>query len=288
MDHGIREGQDISRHYDPLLAKIIGFGPDRKTAMRRLAAAVQDTRLLGLNNNKLFLQNILRHPLLADGGVTTAFIGQHFSSDVSMNQKTPLASTQAKAALLFFQRCIKRREAAFNWSNAAPKAYNFKFDCEGQTYKVDVEDRDNSYTMTVGDATVELKLIKCAGNACVLIDRGIRETLCYAFDNNTLYLDDGCGHFVFNDITHQPATATGGTGSGQIKAPMAGAILDVLVREGETVEQGQTLVVLEAMKMELQIKADAAGSVASVSVKAGDQVKNRQILVTIGIAELLD
>ncbi len=285
MDHGMREGQLISPHYDPLIAKIIAWGPDRNTAIRRLASAVQDTRLLGLNNNKLFLQNILCHPVFIDGGATTAFIGQHFNSDASMDQKTPLSRTQARAALLFFQRCINRREADFNWGKAAPNAYNFKFDCEGQTYPVDLENRDNDYTITVGGDTIELKLIERAGNECVLIDQGIRETLCYAFDNNTLYLDDGCGHFIFRDITHQPAAAAGGAGSGQIKASMAGAILDVLVREGDTIEQGQTLVILEAMKMEFQLKADAAGTVESISVKAGDQVKPSQLLLTVGIAE---
>ncbi len=285
IDHGIRKGQDISRHYDPMIAKIITYGPNRTTAIRRLASAVQDTRLLGLNNNKLFLQNILRHPVFGDGGVTTAFIDQHFSSDASMEQKTPPARTQAKAALLFFQRCVNRREADFNWRNAAPKAYSFKLDCEGQPYRVDIEDRDNDYTIAVGDDAVELQLVECIDNECVLIDQGIRETLCYAFDNNTLYLDDGCGHFVFNDITQQPAAAAGGAGSGQIKALMDGAILEVLVREGDAVEQGQTLVVLEAMKMELQLKADAAGTVKSVNVKAGEQVKTRQILVTVSVAE---
>ncbi len=89
VDHGIREGQDISSHYDPLIAKVIAFAPNRKTAIRQLASAVQDIHLLGLNNNKLFLQNILRHPVFIDGGATTAFIGQHFSSDVSMDQKSP-------------------------------------------------------------------------------------------------------------------------------------------------------------------------------------------------------
>jgi len=66
---------------------------------------------------------------------------------------------------------------------------------------------------------------------------------------------------------------------------MDGAILEVLVREGDTVEQGQTLVILEAMKMEVQLKADAAGTVESVCVKAGDQVKTRQILVAVDVVE---
>ncbi len=285
VDHGIRVGQNISRHYDPLLAKIIGFGPDRKTAIRRLASAVQDTRLLGLNNNRLFLQNILCHPVFTAGRATTAFIGQHFSQDASLDQTHPLAITQAKAALLFFQRRNKRREPDFNWRNAAPRAYNFKFDCEGQIYQVGVEDHGDRYNMTVGDANIELELIGASGNECVLIDQGIRETLCYAFDNNTLYLDAGYGHYVFNDITQQPAAAAAGPGGGQIKAPMAGAVLEVLVRKGDTVAQGQTLVVLEAMKMELQLKADTGGSIENVNVKAGDQVKNRQLLVTIGILE---
>ena len=103
----------------------------------------------------------------------------------------------------------------------------------------------------------------------------------YVFDDKTLYLDDGSGHFILEDITYEPASAAGGAGSGQIKASMDGAIVEVLVTEGDVVEAGQTLVVLEAMKMEHPLKAGVDGTVTAISCEAGQQVKSKQLLATV-------
>jgi len=93
IDHGIRQGQPVSPHYDPMLAKIIAYGSNREEARRRLACAVEDTTLLGVNNNKRFLANILRHPVFASGEATTAFIEQHFSDDCSLQAAPPSPKT---------------------------------------------------------------------------------------------------------------------------------------------------------------------------------------------------
>jgi geranyl-CoA carboxylase alpha subunit len=83
------------------------------------------------------------------------------------------------------------------------------------------------------------------------------------------------------DITHQPAQGAGGAGSGRIQATMDGAIIDVLVEAGQNVRQGDTLVILEAMKMEHPVKADRDGIVGAVQASKGDQVKRSQLLVEI-------
>ena len=118
--------------------------------------------------------------------------------------------------------------------------------------------------------------------ARVTVERnGIREQHAYARDGAKLHLDDGAGHYSFEDVTQEPASAAGGAGSGQIKASMDGAIIDVLAQAGDLVVAGQTLVVLEAMKMEHQLKSDVDGVVESVSAAIGDQVKERKVLITV-------
>ncbi|MFN2360300.1 MAG: acetyl-CoA carboxylase biotin carboxyl carrier protein subunit, partial [Marinobacter sp.] len=86
---------------------------------------------------------------------------------------------------------------------------------------------------------------------------------------------------ALRDVTHQPASGTAASGSGQIKATMDGAIIDVLVETGQAVKQGDTLVILEAMKMEHPVKADRNGTVDEVLATKGDQVKRSQLLVEI-------
>ncbi len=278
VDHGVRVGQTVSPFYDPMLAKVISWGENREEACRKLASAVQDTTLLGVNNNKLFLQNILRHPKFLDGSATTAFIEQHFRDDISTRGGAPEADTLALAALLLFSRDTSDRQG---WRNSSGARHTFRLRFEGEDFAVDLRKVQGIATVSVGDATLVLKLLGMDESTCTVERQGVRETLSYVFSSGRLYLDAGRGHFIFEDVTQEAAVAAGGAGSGQVKASMDGAIVDVLVGEGDTVSVGQTLVVLEAMKMEHQLKAAVDGVVESVTTRTGEQVKERQVLVTV-------
>ncbi len=282
MDHGIQTGQSVSPFYDPMIAKVIAYGDNRSEAIRRLASAVQDTQLLGMNNNKLFLQNVLRHDVFGAGEATTAFIEQHFSTDVSMDQKQPSAATLAKAALLYFQRAINAgQDKNFHWSRAIAQSYVYTLAFDGQPHVVTLSEKEHHFEINIGEDSTVIEFVSLDKNHCVYVENGVRETLHFAFDDKTLYLDDGTGHFVIEDATHQPAAAAGGAGSGQAKASMDGVIVEVLVKEGDTVEAGQTLVVLEAMKMEHPIKAGISGTVNTINCEAGQQVKSKQLLAMV-------
>lgn len=280
VDHGVSVGQAVSPFYDPMLAKVISWGEDREEACRKLANAVQDTTLLGVNNNKLFLQNILRHPSFLDGSATTAFIEQHFQDDISTRGGAPDAHTLALAALLLFSRHASERNG---WRNSSGARHNFRLRFEGEDFAVDLRYMQGVATVSCGEIAVVLKLHRMNECNCTVEHEGIRETLSYAYSNGRLYLDAGTGHFIFEDVTHEAAVVAGGAGSGQVKASMDGAIVDVLVAEGDTVTVGQTLVVLEAMKMEHQLKAAVDGVVESVATRVGEQVKERQVLVTVAV-----
>lgn len=281
MDHGIQTGQMVSPHYDPMIAKVIAYGDNRAEAIRRLASAVQDTQLLGMNNNKLFLQNVLRHSVFGAGEATTAFIEQHFTSDVSMDQKTPSALTLAKAALLYFQRGVDASVESFSLARPTAKSYSYKLDFDGKATRVNLAESGSGFEVTVDETTETVELVSMSNGQALIIHNGVRESVAYSFDDRQLYIDDGCGHFILEDVTHKPADAAGGAGSGQVKASMDGAIVDVLVAEGDSVEAGQTLVVLEAMKMEHPLKAGVTGVVKAISCSAGQQVKSKQLLVTV-------
>ena len=289
VDHGIQNGQVVSPHYDPMLAKVIAFGDNRSEAIRRLASAVQDTKLLGVNHNKLFLQNVLRHSVFAEGEATTAFIEQHFSADVSMAQKQPSASTLAKASLLFYARQQAHTATSLVWRRDVEASYCYKLLFDDETSTLALTQTNDKFNVRVTESEVELgvelELLELEKNHCIIIENGIRQTLHFAFDDCHLYLDDGCGHFKFEDVTHLPA-AVGGSGDGLVEASMDGSIVSVLVAEGEEVQVGQTLVVLEAMKMEHPLKARIDGVVEAISCELGQQVKTKQLLLTVAGEEV--
>ncbi len=285
LDSGIVEGQWVSPHYDPMLAKMICWAPSREEALRRLASAVQDSVLLGVNNNKLFLQNVLRHPQFIAGQATTAFIDQHCSEDASLADTGPALSCLARAALLYFQKGVAQADSGFAWRRSAPQSYVFSLACGGRRYTVNLQAEGERRWVSVAGEQLELGLLSADGQYCVVEEQGVIRRFSYAFDGDRLYLDDGSGHYAFDDLSHAPAEVAGAAGSGQVKASMDGAIVEVLVGVGEAVTKGQTLVVLEAMKMEHPLKAGVDGVVSSISCERGMQVKARQLLAEVSAAE---
>ncbi|MDX1369028.1 acetyl/propionyl/methylcrotonyl-CoA carboxylase subunit alpha [Pseudomonas sp.] len=291
IDHGLLEGQVISPFYDPMLAKVIAYGGTREEARRKLLRAVEDCVLLGVNGNQRFLANLLRHPEFAAGNATTAFIAEHFAADPSLSPQPPAASELALAAALFYQQSANARahqSGLAGWRNAGNAPWRFVLEQDEQQHCVELDvladGAQPSLLARVGEQSISLKLLVCDGRWASLQLDGIRSRLAYHLEGGKLWLYGHNGNLAFTDITHQPVSSAAGAGSGSIKAPMDGAIVEVLVEEGSQVSKGQLLLVLEAMKMEHPLKAGIDGVVRRVGVSQGDQVKNRQLLVEIEAA----
>jgi geranyl-CoA carboxylase alpha subunit len=281
VDTGIKTGQVISPHYDPMIAKVITFGKTRDIAIRKLASAIQDSNIIGVNTNKLFLQNILRHPVFIAGEATTAFIEQHFTADISIDVAIPRIETIALAAMIYYQQ---GKQIGNNWRSSSANGCSLILDYNETSHAVTLAESDNNFTVSVNDQSTSFTLAAITESACTIVSNNLRRRCTFAKQDTAVYLDDGNGHFIFTDVTHMPAAA-GGSGSGQVKASMDGAIVDVLVKAGDVVAVGQTLVVLEAMKMEHQLKAGISGVVEAVNAAVGQQVKSKQMLVVVAASE---
>ncbi|AEE24867.1 Carbamoyl-phosphate synthase L chain ATP-binding protein [Glaciecola sp. 4H-3-7+YE-5] len=278
IDHGIHCGDTVSAHYDPMLAKVIAFGPDRATAARRLASAIEDIQLVGVNTNRRFLLNVLRHPAFINAEATTAFIEQHFTEHASTQNTAPAIGTLARAAMIYFQHPSFGQPS---WSSAAPQVYHFTLKINEQTHAVQIQKQEDGYLVKSEAQETELTLVSHGANQAVVVEEGIRQGFSYALQDKTLFLDDGSGHYQIDDITQLPASVSEQNASGEINAVMDGVIVDVLAKEGDAVEAGQLMVVMEAMKMEHQLKALSTGRVTEVRAAIGQQVKSKQLLVTI-------
>jgi len=294
IDQGIQKGQVISQFYDPMLAKIIAYGENRAVAIRRLSSAVQDTTLLGVNNNKLFLKNILDHDVFAQGEATTAFIEQHFTDDFSMAHDKPSVKTLARAAVLFYKQSLLTSQLSnkADWTSSAPFYYALKLSFNDEVYSLHLSTEQfdsGKFQVSVNEEVIEITDVDSQRNTtqgqCVFLEENIRNTYHYVFDKQRLYLDDGLGHFAFDNVSNEPADLEHSEGSGQIKASMDGAIVEVLTKVGQAVTKGQTLVVLEAMKMEHQLKSMVDGIVESISVEKGQQVKSKQLLLNVSVEQ---
>ncbi|MWV13845.1 acetyl-CoA carboxylase biotin carboxylase subunit [Pseudomonas sp. R-28-1W-6] len=292
IDHGLVEGQAVTPFYDPMLAKVIAYGATRDEARRKLARAVEDCVLLGVNGNQRFLANLLKHPEFAAGSATTAFIGEHFADDPSLTPQAPAAAELASAAALLYQASANARAhqgGLAGWRNAGGAPWHFVLKQGEQKHVVELQVLESGaqplLRAQVGDSQVELRLLASDGRWASLELDGIRQRRAYHLAGEQVWLYGHAGNLELTDVTHEPAGGQNAASSGTVKAPMDGAIVEVLVSEGQQVSKGQLLVVLEAMKMEHPLKAGIDGVIRRVQVSQGDQVKNRQLLVEVEAAE---
>ena len=275
VDHSVRAGQIVSAHYDPMLAKIMAYGDTRSEALRRLKSALDDTSLMGFAHNRAFLREVISFDDFAGGNATTAFLVENPAQILSAE---PSADALAKAALIMF---AGGREAAAGWESAAGFSSQFLFEtAEGRT-AVAVLRHGQRYSVTVEDETLEFSDVGICENMCELTQNGVLTRFVFAKEGETVFLDTAVGHFVCRNLSHEPALAGDGAADGKVKAPMDGAVVDIKVAVGDTVTKGDTLLVMEAMKMEHALKAGSDGVVESVSAKGGDQVKSKQVLISI-------
>ncbi len=281
FDSGVRAGDDVTPHYDPMLAKVIAWGQNRDEARRRLIRALEDTTVFGITTNQHFLARIIAHETFGQGEATTAFLQSSFQDDPSMSPAKVGIRELAIAASLFNRGKDDSQTRQVAWSNAPASVTPMELKTGEQTFDVLVRANGNQVTVTTGEEQYEITLISAEeGRACI-IDKGVRQVCQYHRRGDQLYLQAFGQTLALQDLTHQPASGQSATGSGQIKATMDGALIDVLVQQGQAVKQGDTLVILEAMKMEHPVKADRDGTVTSLLANKGDQVKRNQLLAEI-------
>lgn len=283
IDHGLREGQLVSPFYDPMLGKLIAHGATREEARRKLLRAVQDTVLLGVQSNQRLLVSLLQHPQFISGDFSTAFIAQHFSDHPCLHPYSPSLENLALAAVLLYQTsALTHRKPLSGWRNNASVPLHYRLGLDEQNWPLQLlAEPHGVFKVQVAERTIELKLIDHNTQSVTLEIDGLRQRHAYRLEADQLWLFTHPGSLRLEDRTHALIGSQTSVSSGTLKAPMDGAIVDVLVSEGSAVSKGQLLVVLEAMKMEHPLKAGIDGVLKRVQVKVGDQVKNRQVLLQV-------
>jgi geranyl-CoA carboxylase alpha subunit len=282
IDHGIATGGEVSPHYDPMIAKVIARGDTREDARRRLIRALEDTTVLGVTTNKRFLLAILRNEVFASGKFGTGFIADVLGDHPSTRATEPGGGELALALALLHASAQERAPLRSGLMAPRPALLDDGARKIAATVQEQRSDRGRLFAVTL--AGVEQHTVRVLGKAGprlrVEVD-GVLQSVAARIDGNRVQIDNGNGVACVEEISLAPPAAAEGAGSGQLKAPMDGAIVAVNVAAGDHVEKGQVLIVLEAMKIQHQITAGVAGTVQSVNVSTGTQVKSRHLLAVI-------
>jgi geranyl-CoA carboxylase alpha subunit len=287
VDTYLRDGQPISPYYDSMQAKIIAWGEDRATARQRLIQALEDTRLLGVPSNRDYLLAVLRTEAFASGDFSTAFVGKYFPQEKLQHEK-PSPRQLALAAVALYLDDAQRLSAGaglasemIGWHNSHETPAELKLRWREETHAIELLAHEGHFSFELEGAKVRVDVARsAAGEFDYLVD-GLRGKAAFARNGEELWLCADGLTTGYLDRTYAPAEIAAAGSDGRIAANSDGRIVAVHVQPGESVKKGQTLVVLEAMKMEFQLVTPVDGTVESISVAAGAQVKGRQLLVQV-------
>ena len=293
IDGGVIEGDTVTIFYDPMIAKLIVWDQDRPQALQRLRDALMASEIVGPKSNIAFLERLSRHPVVVEGRIDTGYLDRHLAEFLA-GGAAPSARVLFAAAVSALMdeeqavvaRSIRGTDPHSPWARADAWRIGHAgkrivaLSLQGQRYEIEAYGHDGDYRLRHGEDSADV--------------RGARRddaTLSARFDGESLRVPvrvdaaritvhdaDGNRH----TFERAPAFAWQSKESGggnQVVAPMPGRIVLVKANAGDTVEEGQELLVMEAMKMELALKAPRAGTIASIGAAQGDFVEADAILV---------
>ena len=290
VDGGVVQGDAVTIFYDPMIAKLIVWDADRPQALERLRQALAGCEIEGPKSNIAFLERLARHPAVVEARIDTGYLDRHLDEFVTGHSepgpRTLFAA--ATAALLHDETHVAADPAdprspwasadAWRVGHAGKRVVAFT---RGESrFEIEAHGHAGDYRLRHGDSTCEVRGARLDDAALSARFDDAAERFDLRADAHRVLLHDADGRRWRLDRAAAYAwAAKDAAGGNQVIAPMPGRIVLVKARPGDGVEEGQELLVMEAMKMELALKAPRAGTIESVSAAQGDFVEADAVLV---------
>jgi 3-methylcrotonyl-CoA carboxylase alpha subunit len=290
LDSGIEQGDEVSHHYDPMLAKLVVHGIDREECVARLRHALAHTAVAGVATNLPLLRAMAAHPLFAAGEVDTGFLDRALEQVLWDVPRPPLTALAAAAWRLAVQ---PDRPAAPNdpwspwatgdgWRAGGAGGVPLRLlDAAGRRHELRLEIRADAVRVHSGSHHLDAEMQDLGADRLRIHCGGLDEEALVVADGDRVYV--GFGDHGW-DLVVEPLYASETEQAEQDThpvAPMPGTIVAVKVAPGDRVEAGQALLIMEGMKMELTLAAPVSGVVERVLCAAGDTVEAETVLVDI-------
>ncbi len=281
-DTGIEQGSVVGTDFDPMLAKVITKGKTRIDAANKLALALETMHIGGVTTNRDFLVASLRTKDFLDGKTTSDFIEKTNPQRAVILEGSMLENALSAAALWIQGQNRESanilKEIPTGWRNSRlpRQKINFRYlekDLE-VTYKAN---RDGSFD--VNDGTVA-RVVKWTSSGIDIEVNNSRFFSKVTRDNDNIVVHGPWGDALFTILPRFTLPGSEAQAGGLI-APMPGKVVDLKVKTGSKVKKGDTLVILEAMKMEHQVKAPEDGKITKVLIKKDDQLENGALLMVL-------
>jgi len=282
IDTGVSEGDSITPFYDPMIAKLIVWGESREAALQQLDTALAQYQIAGVSSNIAFLRRIVQHDSFASGQVDTGLIARH--QDVLL--PAPAAPTAQQLALLAVAEALHTAApypAPAGWRLNGVLERSLQFRQGEQLHSVGLRYLEQGFVVTVAGQQVEVQARLQGRQLQATLDGLVLCASVVRLDLQRLLFVQG-ERLQLEWVDPYAVTEDTVRGVTHLKAPMPGRVVTLLAKAGQTVRQGEPLLILEAMKMEHTIHAPADGVLRGFYFAAGEQVCDGDELVDFDAA----
>jgi acetyl-CoA/propionyl-CoA carboxylase biotin carboxyl carrier protein len=291
VDSSLRSGLVVGSDYDPMLAKVIGYGSSRSEALSRLDRALADTTILGVRTNLEYLRLLLADADVRVGNLDTALIDRRLPD---LQFRRPADEHLAAAALLLHAEREKASTGSpwsrpSGWRLGKPRPTSYAFALGDDTATVSVQSGERAASVRIGDAPETQAFLRPVGGIDYALTWGEgTRMLRLAHSGTSVWVADDGFSVELPVLTREQRLAArlalisrkDRPSSPEVRSPMPGTVISVDAATGASVDAGDTLVVVEAMKMEHKLVASVSGEV-TVHVAPGDLVKLDQLVATL-------
>ena len=287
LDSGVQEGGEISMYYDPMIAKLITYGKDRKEACSKLSSALDAFVIKGVSTNIPFVNSVLTNKKFLSGNITTAFLEEEYPKGYSGLLKSKEKVLLISLASLAMKAIEINRESKLNKGNYVViiSKHHFKLKYEiisndvNNIYKIKVGYNSKLYEIVVswniGKPILQISLDNT--ESIMQVSKALSSyNICHAgFDIHSKVIELE----IFN-LSKMIPKKSKNISSKMLISPMPGQVVKICVSENQKVNIGEDLIILDAMKMENILKADKDIKIKKINVKEGDIVSVDQELIT--------
>ncbi|MBC7988473.1 MAG: acetyl/propionyl/methylcrotonyl-CoA carboxylase subunit alpha [Luteimonas sp.] len=298
VDSGVVEGDVVSIFYDPMIAKLIVWDEDRPRALARMREALAECDIEGPKSNIGFLERLVRHPSVVDGSIDTGYLDRHLGEFLPEATAGEDALASAAVAQLIAQESQARDAAAASSDPFSPWAIAdgwrlghagkrlLAFLHRGEREELVAHGSGGDYRIAHAGRVIEVAGARMADDVLSARFNGRGRRVRVAIHPQRIDVHDGDRRLRLEPVSafrRDPGDET--QGDGRVLAPMPGRVVMVKIKPGDAVVQGQELLVVEAMKMELALKAPRDGVIAEVRAAAGDFVEADAVLAVLAALE---
>ena len=274
LDFGVKQGDQVESHYDPMLGKLIVHEKNRELAQKKMSECLRDFKIKGINTNLEFLYRLNNEPIFVENVMQVDSVEAIVEK---LSKETALHSHFVSAAILFLQNKFGKKM----WRIWGQGVTNLRLCHQDRFCEIKLIAKENGLSLFLGDESYEVSDIEISAGVIEFTLR--RYTIKYEYEqeSNIVRVFDNGGIFDFELQENYEQRDNTEINEGKVTAPITGTVVKLLKKNGQMVSAGEPLIIIEAMKMEYELKAPKAGRIKKMKVKTKEIINQNDILVEI-------